>query len=130
MVKRLNVMNDTFTALEIIANHVTAIETCMSKFVGRLSERAKALGMDHLTMDGMKHAREAVVAVEANVSSALKNIALVAKDDVRKWTVSFTGERKWPQPPLAQVQEQHGDGARRAAVAGKGGADETRRKAE
>ncbi|KAH8606401.1 hypothetical protein ERJ75_001513800 [Trypanosoma vivax] len=53
MVKRLNVMNDTFTALEAIANHVMAIETCMSKFVGRLSERAKALSMNHLTVDGM-----------------------------------------------------------------------------
>ncbi|CCD20117.1 hypothetical protein, conserved in T. vivax [Trypanosoma vivax Y486] len=92
MVKRLNVMNDTFTALEAIANHVMAIETCMSKFVGRLSERAKTLGMDHLTVDGMEHAREAVVAAEANVSSALKNIALVAKDDAKNGLRALLGD--------------------------------------
>ncbi|KAH8603493.1 hypothetical protein ERJ75_001812900 [Trypanosoma vivax] len=83
MVKRLNVMNDTFTALEEIENHVMGIETWMSKFVGRLSERAKTLGMNHLTVDGMEHAMEAVVAAEANVSFALKNIALVAKDNAK-----------------------------------------------
>ncbi|KAH8604511.1 hypothetical protein ERJ75_001708500 [Trypanosoma vivax] len=91
MVKRLNVVNDTFTAPVIIANHVTAVETCMSKFVGRLSERAKALSMNHLTVDGMKHARKAVVAAEANVSSALKNIAIVAKDDARNGLRALLG---------------------------------------
>ncbi|KAG8338960.1 hypothetical protein TRVL_10213 [Trypanosoma vivax] len=92
MVNRLNVVNDTFTALEAITNHVTAIETCMSKFVGRLSERANTLSMDHLTVDGMKHAREAVVAAEANVSSALKNIALVAKDDGKNGLQALLGD--------------------------------------
>ncbi|KAG8341679.1 hypothetical protein TRVL_07487 [Trypanosoma vivax] len=91
MVKRLNVMNDTFTALEAIAHRVMAVETCMSKFVGRLSERAKALGMNHLTVDGMKHAREAVVATEANVSSALKNITPPAKDDAKNGLRALLG---------------------------------------
>ncbi|KAG8341640.1 hypothetical protein TRVL_07533 [Trypanosoma vivax] len=91
MAKRLNVVNDTFTALEAIANHLMAVETCMSKFVGRLSGRAKALGMDHLTVDSMKHGREAVVGAEANVSSALKNIALVAKDDAKNGLRALLG---------------------------------------
>ncbi|KAH8604524.1 hypothetical protein ERJ75_001709000 [Trypanosoma vivax] len=90
MVKRLNVVNDTFTAPVIIANHVTAVETCMSKFVGRLSERAKALSMNHLTVDGMKRKESRRCRGGQRVFCS-ENIAIVAKDDARNGLRALLG---------------------------------------
>ncbi|KAH8612806.1 hypothetical protein ERJ75_000485800 [Trypanosoma vivax] len=74
MEKRLNIMKDTFLALETITGHVIVMGVGLKKLTGELREKANALGMGGIAVGDTHQAIEKAQIVKAKVSSALQSI--------------------------------------------------------